>query len=148
MHQLLLLIVITTLIAIAQGGCAISTTPACFDGIYLLLFFFFRFVSFFAPLDCSESCECMLNADHSRVLGYDDNVNNYDDLSLEYCAQLCFNNNYTLAGTEAGNQCYCGNSIKPGSRSSLQLFHVDIDLFSRIVARECSVVSHRIIRRP
>mmetsp|Transcript_107725 Transcript_107725/g.303479 ORF Transcript_107725/g.303479 Transcript_107725/m.303479 type:complete len:901 (+) Transcript_107725:91-2793(+) len=45
----------------------------------------------------------------TRILGAATVV--HDDLSLEYCAQLCANQNYTLAGAEFGLQCYCGHGF-------------------------------------
>jgi len=39
-------------------------------------------------------------------------------LNLEYCAQLCANENKSLAGVENGGQCFCGNSIRSGAKTA------------------------------
>ena len=36
-------------------------------------------------------------------------------LTPKYCAQLCKNQNYALAGVEAGSECFCGNAVAPGA---------------------------------
>jgi hypothetical protein len=51
--------------------------------------------------------------DHNRILSQI-NVNYDEGNSNEWCAQLCFNHNTTLAGVEDGIECRCGNAISPG----------------------------------
>jgi hypothetical protein len=97
------LVLLAVLVHDVHAACTVTTTM-CYDGT-------FRRVPaiFGVKPGCSTSAPC---ADHARVLG-SNNFNDYDELSLEYCAQLCYNNNYTLAGAEDGSQCYCGNSVSP-----------------------------------
>lgn len=58
----------------------------------------------------------------SRVLGQG-NVNS-DGASLynEYCAWLCFKLNFSLAGSENSNECYCGNQLVRGQQNMLRRF--------------------------
>lgn len=55
-----------------------------------------------------DSPTCYVDT-QNRVLGHSNVATGL--VSLEYCAQLCANDNYSLAGTENGNECYCGNKL-------------------------------------
>ncbi|EJT97858.1 hypothetical protein DACRYDRAFT_84208 [Dacryopinax primogenitus] len=35
-------------------------------------------------------------------------------MSVEYCQSYCFSSGYLFAGTEFGNECYCGNTVSNG----------------------------------
>ncbi|TDL18566.1 hypothetical protein BD410DRAFT_691710, partial [Rickenella mellea] len=35
-------------------------------------------------------------------------------VSVETCVQACGSNNFTLAGVEYAQECYCGNSFQNG----------------------------------
>mmetsp|Transcript_23199 Transcript_23199/g.65835 ORF Transcript_23199/g.65835 Transcript_23199/m.65835 type:complete len:902 (+) Transcript_23199:68-2773(+) len=48
-----------------------------------------------------------------RILGKDNVADGL--ISLEYCAQLCHNQNHKLAGAEYGSQCYCGDGFNVDS---------------------------------
>jgi hypothetical protein len=48
-----------------------------------------------------------------RALGGVNVANN--TINNEQCANYCASQNYLYAGTEYGNQCYCGSSFKPGA---------------------------------
>lgn len=36
---------------------------------------------------------------------------NDENMSIENCKELCYENNYKFAGLEFGNECFCGNDI-------------------------------------
>lgn len=40
------------------------------------------------------------------------------DLTNELCAQTCFQQNFTMSGTEYGSQCFCGNSLENGASAN------------------------------
>jgi hypothetical protein len=55
--------------------------------------------------------------DAQRILGSGDEVpNDADGMYNEFCAQLCHNGGFALAGTEDGDQCFCGNSLRPDAK--------------------------------
>ena len=58
-----------------------------------------------------------LRAPHPRihVLGWDSSGYVGGVLTPKYCAQLCKDQKYTLAGVEAGSECFCGNAVAPGA---------------------------------
>jgi hypothetical protein len=51
----------------------------------------------------------------SRILGNSSVNTNPDGLFNEYCASLCFALNFTLAGTEDSDECYCGDALVAGA---------------------------------
>ena len=55
-----------------------------------------------------ENPSCYVDTS-ARILG-SENVA-FGPITLEYCAQLCANNKFRLAGTEAGGECYCGDKL-------------------------------------
>jgi beta-glucosidase-like glycosyl hydrolase len=58
--------------------------------------------------------QCYID-DFDRVLGPVD-VNAAGPLNNPYCAQLCHNMRAAYAGTENGNQCFCGNTIRKDTK--------------------------------
>ncbi|CAJ1441850.1 unnamed protein product [Effrenium voratum] len=59
--------------------------------------------------------DCYVDAE-SRILGRDNVA--LGAITPEYCAQLCANGKFQLAGTENGNECYCGDKLNTEPRSS------------------------------
>lgn len=55
-----------------------------------------------------ENPSCYVDTS-ARILG-SENVA-FGPITLEYCAQLCANKKFRLAGTEDGSECYCGNKL-------------------------------------
>lgn len=51
-----------------------------------------------------------------RILGSQAVDNGADGLYNEYCAQLCHDAGFALAGTEDSDECYCGNALRPGAQ--------------------------------
>eukprot|EP01126_Amoeba_proteus_P045003 TRINITY_DN5024_c0_g4_i1.p1 TRINITY_DN5024_c0_g4~~TRINITY_DN5024_c0_g4_i1.p1 ORF type:complete len:239 (+),score=18.48 TRINITY_DN5024_c0_g4_i1:56-772(+) len=63
---------------------------------------------------CTVSNSTCYVDDNNRILG-STNQNSMDGNNNEWCAQLCHQQQMRLAGTEFGNECYCGNSIRNGA---------------------------------
>ena len=55
-----------------------------------------------------ENPSCYVDTS-ARILG-SENVA-FGPITLEYCAQLCANKTFRLAGTEDGSECYCGDKL-------------------------------------
>ena len=45
----------------------------------------------------------------NRILPH--TVGDLDNNTAVACADICFLGSYQYAGTEAGSQCYCGNTV-------------------------------------
>lgn len=59
--------------------------------------------------------------DSGRILGNEDmNPSPEDGLYNEYCGQVCSDLGYKLAGTENGDQCFCGNSVRADAQKAPQ----------------------------
>lgn len=54
---------------------------------------------------------CYVDALDDRTMG--DFVLRSEDITREQCILLCYSHQTALAGVENGNQCMCGNAIKP-----------------------------------
>lgn len=67
--------------------------------------------SSFAP---GASHGCFKDA-AQRVLPYAAASSDQNDMTRERCVSMCGSAGYTVAGPEAGGQCYCGNSVPPSS---------------------------------
>lgn len=66
---------------------------------------------------CAEVAKSTCYADHTdRTMG--DYVLRSEDMTREQCIQLCFSRLNTLAGVENGNQCMCGDAVKPNVKPS------------------------------
>ena len=68
---------------------------------------------FFEPgaATCSSGPTTCYIETPARILG-NQNVNGgHDGLTLEDCAQLCYNKGNKYAGAEYANQCYCGDEL-------------------------------------
>lgn len=74
---------------------------------YVLLGFTACIVSVHAECTVSDA-RCFVDTS-SRILGSTNVAQG--PISNEYCAQLCSDLNKTMAGTENGNECYCGNAL-------------------------------------
>ena len=66
-----------------------------------------------ATADCSLAASTCYVDDDKRIL----NADHFEGaLSREYCAQYCSDKGFVLAGVENGNECYCGNALRAGSK--------------------------------
>jgi hypothetical protein len=65
-----------------HAGCVTKTAPACYD-----------------------------DANGNRLLGPKAAAAPLMNMSLVICAQMCTDENHTLAGVEYGQQCYCGDKL-------------------------------------
>ena len=62
-----------------------------------------------AVADCSLSASTCYVDDVKRIL----NAWHYQGgLSREYCAQICSDKGFAIAGVENGDECYCGNALR------------------------------------
>ena len=78
------------------------------------------FVLLLASADAEKGCtvsniECYTDAVDHRVFNHQALDGG---MTPEYCAQLCSDKKYTMAGVEFGSQCFCGNSIPAGTKTS------------------------------
>eukprot|EP01048_Picozoa_sp_COSAG05_P020114 COSAG05_NODE_3333_length_2145_cov_2.746334_2_plen_474_part_00 len=57
---------------------------------------------------------CFVDPINPRVLeGWHDYDHENAPMNYDYCAQDCHDHNFTLAGVEDGQQCFCGNHMRP-----------------------------------
>ncbi|CAE7266592.1 BXL3 [Symbiodinium sp. CCMP2456] len=59
-----------------------------------------------------ESPSCYVDT-AKRILGHDNVA--MGPITPQYCAQLCANGKFALAGTEFGSECYCGDKLNTGT---------------------------------
>lgn len=86
-----------------EENCAMSRVHTPFWNSFLLLF-----IS--AKAGCIvENPVCYADTS-ARILGSDDVA--LGPITPEYCAQLCSTGHFRLAGTENGEECYCGDFLK------------------------------------
>jgi len=66
-----------------------------------------------------QDAQCYVDT-KSRILGWDSSgyvahASSGGVLTPKYCAQLCKDQNFALAGVETGSECFCGNAVAPGA---------------------------------
>ena len=61
------------------------------------------------------TADCYVDS-YTRILG--PIFRQMDELNPWYCAQLCSDAGFTLAGTEDGNQCMCGNKLLTNAKKA------------------------------
>ncbi|CAE7387994.1 BXL6 [Symbiodinium necroappetens] len=65
-----------------------------------------------------ESPRCYADRLYVRILGHDNVA--MGPITPQYCAQLCANGKFALAGTEFGSECYCGDKLTGTPRKSTE----------------------------
>lgn len=68
--------------------------------------------------DCDNAPTTCYVDTPSRILGKTNVNSGFDALTLEYCAQLCHNDNKEFAGAENGNECYCAHKLAPNAKKA------------------------------
>ena len=59
---------------------------------------------------------CFVDPDNARILsGWHDFGKPTGPMDYDYCAQDCHDLNFTLAGVEDGQQCFCGDAMHPAA---------------------------------
>ena len=62
-----------------------------------------------ADSSSNEEFVSRISRPQARILGHDNVATG--PITPQYCAQLCANGKFALAGTEFGSECYCGNKL-------------------------------------